>query len=110
MVEITRLSRCHHSIMFLLCSGYTTISATPTHHNSSIRKSALDRKSTRLNSSHRCISYAVFCLKKKKTITNTLRPSGTDFVRIVPCGAGTAQSMRERVLAELYGRGEDLSW
>src|SRR5437763_9285752 len=27
---------------------------------------AVDRKSTRLNSSHRCISYAVFCLKKKK--------------------------------------------
>src|SRR5437879_11030527 len=25
------------------------------------------QKSTRLNSSHRCISYAVFCLKKKKT-------------------------------------------
>src|SRR5258708_31926204 len=29
-----------------------------------------DRKSTRLNSSHQIISYAVFCLKKKK-ITNT---------------------------------------
>src|SRR5205809_5612393 len=28
---------------------------------------ALDRKSTRLNSSHGYISYAVFCLKKKKT-------------------------------------------
>src|SRR5437762_6032149 len=27
---------------------------------------AQDRKSTRLNSSHRCTSYAVFCLKKKK--------------------------------------------
>src|SRR5437868_11210187 len=27
-----------------------------------------DRKSTRLNSSHVSISYAVFCLKKKKTI------------------------------------------
>src|SRR5690625_5943126 len=27
---------------------------------------ALDRKSTRLNSSHVAISYAVFCLKKKK--------------------------------------------
>src|SRR5436189_1695867 len=26
-----------------------------------------DRKSTRLNSSHRCISYAVFCLKKRRT-------------------------------------------
>src|SRR5256885_7485560 len=31
----------------------------------------LDRKSTRLNSSHLVISYAVFCLKKKKI--NTLR-------------------------------------
>src|SRR5437879_11890969 len=29
-----------------------------------------DRKSTRLNSSHRCISYAVFCLKKKKQVVN----------------------------------------
>src|SRR5437762_8780290 len=29
-----------------------------------------DRKSTRLNSSHRCISYAVFCLKKKKKKDN----------------------------------------
>src|SRR5437762_6338915 len=29
----------------------------------------VDRKSTRLNSSHRCISYAVFCLKKKKKKT-----------------------------------------
>src|SRR5438309_7057077 len=28
---------------------------------------ATDRKSTRLNSSHSSISYAVFCLKKKKT-------------------------------------------
>src|SRR5437879_7813697 len=31
---------------------------------------ASDRKSTRLNSSHRCISYAVFCLKKKKKYKN----------------------------------------
>src|SRR5258708_20087871 len=29
-----------------------------------------DRKSTRLNSSHQIISYAVFCLKKKKTQKN----------------------------------------
>src|SRR5258708_19729086 len=29
-----------------------------------------DRKSTRLNSSHQIISYAVFCLKKKKTIVH----------------------------------------
>src|SRR5206468_12403557 len=31
-----------------------------------------DRKSTRLNSSHDQISYAVFCLKKKKTINKSL--------------------------------------
>src|SRR2546422_6681125 len=30
----------------------------------------IDRKSTRLNSSHGYISYAVFCLKKKKTHTS----------------------------------------
>src|SRR5690606_41843496 len=34
--------------------------------------SALDRKSTRLNSSHVKISYAVFCLKKKKKISQEL--------------------------------------
>src|SRR3712207_8688359 len=32
-----------------------------------------DRKSTRLNSSHANISYAVFCLKKKKYETQSLR-------------------------------------
>src|SRR3989475_2025015 len=34
-----------------------------------------DRKSTRLNSSHDQISYAVFCLKKKKTRDHSPRPS-----------------------------------
>src|SRR2546422_5449258 len=32
-----------------------------------------DRKSTRLNSSHGYISYAVFCLKKKKKSTGSIR-------------------------------------
>src|SRR2546422_8253769 len=32
----------------------------------------IDRKSTRLNSSHGYISYAVFCLKKKKTSSMTI--------------------------------------
>src|SRR5438034_4810593 len=32
-----------------------------------VASSGIDRKSTRLNSSHTVISYAVFCLKKKKT-------------------------------------------
>src|SRR5258708_30514588 len=33
---------------------------------------ARDRKSTRLNSSHQIISYAVFCLKKKKTLPHKI--------------------------------------
>src|SRR5437879_10651252 len=42
-----------------------------------------DRKSTRLNSSHRCISYAVFCLKKKKKkkmkkINNSMKEKQTN--------------------------------
>src|SRR5437667_5884021 len=36
-----------------------------------VAKMSADRKSTRLNSSHITISYAVFCLKKKKTIPST---------------------------------------
>src|SRR2546422_4506365 len=40
----------------------------------------LDRKSTRLNSSHGYISYAVFCLKKKKS-GKAHSPSGRDRVR-----------------------------
>src|SRR3712207_8052669 len=36
-----------------------------------------DRKSTRLNSSHANISYAVFCLKKKKTQTHLWSPLST---------------------------------
>src|SRR3712207_8351055 len=32
----------------------------------------IDRKSTRLNSSHANISYAVFCLKKKKQLSNKI--------------------------------------
>src|SRR5947209_12826430 len=36
------------------------------HHNVKIAFFTSDRKSTRLNSSHANISYAVFCLKKKK--------------------------------------------
>src|SRR5437879_9160757 len=39
-----------------------------------------DRKSTRLNSSHRCISYAVFCLKKKMIV----QPAAVIYVALLP--------------------------
>src|SRR5256885_10379757 len=43
-----------------------------------VKASTQDRKSTRLNSSHLVISYAVFCLKKKKSNQSTLwSPSRT---------------------------------
>src|SRR5256886_3851327 len=38
------------------------------------RSTSVDRKSTRLNSSHSQISYAVFCLKKKKTFDTHSAP------------------------------------
>src|SRR6266568_8520535 len=44
----------------------------------------LDRKSTRLNSSHSSISYAVFCLKKKKN-NPTLLPGKTINTKTLNC-------------------------
>src|SRR3712207_7308214 len=48
-------------------------------HDSSSMLSRSDRKSTRLNSSHANISYAVFCLKKKQQILAQLSFRTTDF-------------------------------
>src|SRR5439155_25744959 len=42
-----------------------------------LQRRRTDRKSTRLNSSHVAISYAVFCLKKKKTRSRTPHPDAT---------------------------------
>src|SRR5256885_3220119 len=53
-----------------------------------IHLDSLDRKSTRLNSSHLVISYAVFCLKKKKALRHSCtapasasRPNATCWTR-----------------------------
>src|SRR5476651_357630 len=46
-----------------------------------------DRKSTRLNSSHANISYAVSCLKKKKTATDTVGNTTTATVALTVDGA-----------------------
>src|SRR5438874_8392231 len=42
-----------------------------------------DRKSTRLNSSHVEISYAVFCLKKKKNNQTRYRPSNEELITVL---------------------------
>src|SRR5690606_40178717 len=69
----TPLFRSHHTRLYLqaaVCTGYHPACTgyyppgkgqPPLHY-----RGAGDRKSTRLNSSHVKISYAVFCLKKKK--------------------------------------------
>src|SRR2546429_369147 len=44
-----------------------------------VSKRPLDRKSTRLNSSHGYISYAVFCLKKKKKENTSIHSHVPDF-------------------------------
>src|SRR5256885_12120498 len=43
-----------------------------------------DRKSTRLNSSHLVISYAVFCLKKKTNLTPHIHPAGFHNGNLLP--------------------------
>src|SRR5438094_2034987 len=47
----------------------------------------LDRKSTRLNSSHRTISYAVFCLKKKTHLNNARAFANAKFASPPPVGS-----------------------
>src|SRR5256885_3728950 len=56
-------------------------------------KPSEDRKSTRLNSSHLVISYAVFCLKKKKPVQPVIpvRRANEDTPRLV---RGTARHIR----------------
>src|SRR2546426_9260523 len=44
-----------------------------------------DRKSTRLNSSHLVISYAVFCLKKKKRMNKVINAARHSLVYVVYC-------------------------
>src|SRR2546430_6028314 len=47
-----------------------SVGAAPPTHVVGLTRHEADRKSTRLNSSHSQISYAVFCLKKKKKTQN----------------------------------------
>src|SRR5688572_33097388 len=51
--------------------------------NPEYRRGFLDRKSTRLNSSHSQISYAVFCLKKKNTIYILLSPTPFYYIQLI---------------------------
>src|SRR2546421_9648962 len=59
-----------------------TITRRSTSTTAQLRSTRRDRKSTRLNSSHDQISYAVFCLKKKKKDIHTVTDGTTSSVTL----------------------------
>src|SRR2546430_4263542 len=65
---------------------YQTQRSTQTRQQHAFGERLADRKSTRLNSSHSQISYAVFCLKKKTAITIQIA-DGTTFLSTSQKGA-----------------------
>src|SRR3954449_13402503 len=65
---------------------------------------SLDRKSTRLNSSHTLISYAVFCLKKKTAAEEVDRQPGHG--PVVEPGDGAGEVGRRHVHVPVLGPGE----
>src|SRR2546426_8661317 len=60
-----------------------------------LQERVLDRKSTRLNSSHLVISYAVFCLKKKKK---------NRFYAVIPQVRKRVQALSEQSCSDLKAR------
>src|SRR3712207_6897423 len=66
-----------------------------------IQEHLRDRKSTRLNSSHANISYAVFCLKKKKNASTTL----TRTRRTPPCRARSQPPSQLTTHTSAYSQG-----
>src|SRR3712207_9371991 len=61
LTEIDALDELHHQVLAAL-----VVEVVDHLHHAGVVERGEDRKSTRLNSSHANISYAVFCLKKKK--------------------------------------------
>src|SRR5256885_1835282 len=70
--------------------------ATPSTPSRSPIAPAKDRKSTRLNSSHLVISYAVFCLKKKKALPRHVDEDTIDQSRVDPLAEQLAQPREAR--------------
>src|SRR5258708_26878112 len=66
-------SKLRRGDVFGACVDALSRVAAPSGHER-LEMERLDRKSTRLNSSHQIISYAVFCLKKKNQATTPQAP------------------------------------
>src|SRR5258708_26813375 len=68
LVIVASISGRNYTLEQIRGVGSNLISVYHEAADATMGTNALDRKSTRLNSSHQIISYAVFCLKKKKNI------------------------------------------
>src|SRR5256886_13174626 len=79
--------KTNHKQTYNYASTFTPLLRHVTPRNLAV--AMLDRKSTRLNSSHSQISYAVFCLKKKKECADPTPPGPADagfgFPLVLPC-------------------------
>src|SRR2546428_6727205 len=72
-LERLGLHELRDRLLVLALVGEERANLVVAHLDGELLRGRLDRKSTRLNSSHDQISYAVFCLKKKKN--HTRRPN-----------------------------------
>src|SRR2546427_5660784 len=79
----TTLFRSQHILGQVV--GHGALQARETLDEIAVR--AIDRKSTRLNSSHSQISYAVFCLKKKKIASCVATVAGLRLIAVAAGGA-----------------------
>src|SRR2546428_3650982 len=64
-IQLTPASLSHAEVTVLDVRACTELGRGAAPHDLALLEDVVDRKSTRLNSSHDQISYAVFCLKKK---------------------------------------------
>src|SRR2546430_7453242 len=89
------IRRPPRSTLFPYTTLFRSPNASPHHHmiefHPAVREwfGGTDRKSTRLNSSHSQISYAVFCLKKKRVLHTPVHVEDS-----VDCGARAAAHRR----------------
>src|SRR2546429_6218433 len=79
-----QIQRLHHDPL----AGESRIAVQQHRQNAIDNFFARDRKSTRLNSSHGYISYAVFCLKKKTRIMTTVTLSSDETRGRAPSSCG----------------------
>src|SRR2546430_7724129 len=94
-LTVTGVQTCALPVAFRACGGRERPATDDDHAEALHRHVEGDRKSTRLNSSHSQISYAVFCLKKKKKSTKKSRTPSTSNTSL-PTSSNTSHPVRSR--------------